>query len=556
MEPISMFWDGQRWIPEAPAPGRRTPAPIKPRRLRDWIATIPLVLLLPALLAPMLPAQAGRAVPSSDVPTLRIRGSVAPGASVKLTGAGFTPVAQAAIIWDASQTLGDVKTNQRGTFTTNATIPAKATAGKHVIAVAYEPAAVGDPPVATLEVALGDPTPAPDPTAPAPNPTTAPPPVPTQPPDPTSSPTAAPTTAPAPTPAPTATPDPTAPPPTSTRPFPAPVTSATYKVPAAIDASGSSDASADLIAFIKGVPNGSVISFPGSGVYRIDKGLLLAGRKNLVLDGNGATLRMRGAGSDEAASAFLLRGSSHIAIRQFTVIGNNPNTSTLFVPGNENAHVLSLSGWYGGGPSSYVEISNVSASHLYGDGAYLEGRNVAPYDPSHDVWIHDNDWSYIGRNAVSSIDVTDVLVEDNSFTKIGMDAWDLEPNFAAQVVRRNTFRHNSIGSYSHMTQQPGYFVSSWNPTGLSPISDILVAGNVVGGIASSNFDGNPRGLTSKFIVPNTSNVVFKNNSTTRAAIGPVIYFNHVDGVTVTGNDQPLVSGAEFGFSNCTNVTHD
>jgi len=55
----------------------------------------------------------------------------------------------------------------------------------------------------------------------------------------------------------------------------------------------------------------------------------------------------------------------------------------------------------------------------------IEGRNTAPYEPSDEVWIHDNDASYIGRNAVSSIDVTDVLVEDNSFTKIGMDAWDL-----------------------------------------------------------------------------------------------------------------------------------
>jgi len=117
-----MFWDGQRWIPEAPAAGPRNPSPIKPRRLRDWLATIPLVLLLPALLAPMLPAQAGRAVPSNDVPTLRIRGSVAPGASVKLTGSGFAPAARAAIIWDASQAIGDVKTNQRGTFTTSATI--------------------------------------------------------------------------------------------------------------------------------------------------------------------------------------------------------------------------------------------------------------------------------------------------------------------------------------------------------------------------------------------------------------------------------------------------
>jgi hypothetical protein len=554
-----MFWDGQRWIPDERPTGRRAPAQSRPRRLRDWLATIPVALLVPMLLVPMLLVEAGHSGSGGGSPVLQLRGSVSPGSSAKLVGTGFAPSARAAILWDSSAVLGDLKTNARGSFTTGATIPADASAGKHLIAVAYLPVATGDPPAATIEVALAaaansDPTAAPGPTAP---PTAAP--GPTAPPAPTPAPTPNPTpaaTPPPPDPTPNPTPDPTPPPPTSTRPFPAPVTDATYKVPASIDASGSSDASGELIAFIKTVPNGSVVSFAGTGVYRLDKGLLLAGRRNLVLDGNGATLRMKGAGSDEAASAFLLRGSSHIAIRDFTVVGNNPNTTTLFVPGNENAHVLSLSGWYGGGPSSFVEISNVTASHLYGDGAYLEGRNVAPYEPSHDVWIHDNAWSYIGRNAVSSIDVTDVLVEENNFAKIGMDAWDLEPNFAAQQVRRNTFRRNTIGSYSHMTQQPGYFVSSWNPTGQSPISDILVAGNTVAGIASSNFDGAPRGLTSKFIVPNTSNIVFRNNTTTRAAVGPVLYFNHVNGVTVTGNSQPVVSGAVAGFSNCTDVVHD
>ena len=212
-----MFWDGQRWIPDAPAPGRRSPSPIKPRRLRDWLATIPLVLLVPALLAPMLPAQAGRAVPSSsETAAIRVRGSVSPGGSVKLMGTGFTAVARAAITWDASQTLGSVRTNQKGSFMATATIPSQAAAGKHVIAVVYEPVAASSPPAATVEVALGDTT-SPDPTAaptPNPGPTTAPtPPAPTAPPtaNPTAAPTARPTTAPDPTTAPTPqpTPDPT-----------------------------------------------------------------------------------------------------------------------------------------------------------------------------------------------------------------------------------------------------------------------------------------------------------------------------------------------------------
>ena len=341
---------------------------------------------------------------------------------------------------------------------------------------------------------------------------------------------------------------------TSQRPFAPPVTTATHDVPASIDASGATNAAADLNAWIGTVPDGSVISFPAAGTFSLNEGLLLEGRTDIVLDGNGATLRMTGAANDEAASAFVLRGSDHVSIGDFTIVGNNPNTTTMY-GGGENAHVLSLSGWYGGPPSSSVEISNVTATHLYGDGAYLEGRNVAPYEPSHDVWIHDNDWSYIGRNAISSINVTDVLVEHNQFDKIGGAAWDIEPNFAEQEVSRNTFRDNVVGSYSHMTEFVGWFVSSWNVTGQSTIDDITVSGNVVAGIAAAGNDGTPRGLNSKFEVPNTSHVVFENNTALQAARGPVLYFAHVDNLTVTGNRQPVISGALAEFFECTGVVY-
>ena len=83
---------------------------------------------------------------------------------------------------------------------------------------------------------------------------------------------------------------------------------------------------------------------PGA-VYRLDAGLLLSGRRNLVLRGTArATLRMHGSGQDEALSAFLLRGSSHVRIRGFKVAGSHQDW-----PANdgERAHVLALSGWYG-----------------------------------------------------------------------------------------------------------------------------------------------------------------------------------------------------------------
>jgi hypothetical protein len=200
-------------------------------------------------------------------------------------------------------------------------------------------------------------------------------------------------------------------------------------------------------------------------------------------------------------------------------------------------------------------MSSVTGSHVYGDGAYLEGENVGDHRPSHDVWIHDNDFSYVGRNGISSINVTDVLVEDNHFTKIGYHVWDIEPNLASEQVVRNTFRQNSVGSYSYIAHLIGFFVASWNPTGQSRIDSITVAGNTVSGTASSGYDGTPRGLNMKFVVGNTSDVVVKNNSSTRAAIGPVLYFAHVSGVTVHNNDEPLISGSLARFDSCTNVDY-
>jgi len=370
-------------------------------------------------------------------------------------------------------------------------------------------------------------------------------------------------TAPPPDPTTTPAPDPTAPPPPPapdpSRPFAAPETTATYDVPGSIDATGATDASSKLNAFIAGVPNRSVIRFDGGATYRLDKGILLSARNHIVLDGNGARLKLRGAGNDEAAAAFVLRGSDHIWIRGFDVLGNNPNTTTIYTPagqgGGENQHVLSLSGWYGGPPSSFVEINNVTASHVYGDGAYLEGRNIKGVrEPSHDVWIHGNDWSYIGRNAISSINVNDLLVEDNHFDKIGGAAWDIEPNFVYEQVRRNTFRNNRVGSFGHMPQFPGWFVVSYNVEN-SPLDQLVVTGNVVSGIASSGFDGSPRALHAKFASP-ASNVVFRNNTTSRAVDGPaVLYFKNVNGVTVTGNEQPLLSSTLAMFVNCTGVSY-
>ena len=231
---------------------------------------------------------------------------------------------------------------------------------------------------------------------------------------------------------------------TTACPFGHPATTRNLKVPKSIDRTGTSNAARALNAFIAKVPNGSVIDFARPGaVYRLDAGLLLSGRRNIVLMGHGSTtLRMHGSGHDEALSAFLVRGSSHVRIRGFKVAGSHQDW-----PANvgERAHVLALSGWYASAPSHFVDLSHVTASRIFGDGVYLEGENEGDKRPSTRVCIHDNSSDYVGRNGISLINVTDVLVKHNKFDHVGYHAIDIEPNFASEEVRRIRISDNVFG---------------------------------------------------------------------------------------------------------------
>jgi len=52
-----------------------------------------------------------------------------------------------------------------------------------------------------------------------------------------------------------------------------------------------------------------------------------------------------------------------------------------------------------------------------------------------------------------------------------------------------------------------------------------------------------------------SNIVFTNNRSLVAAAGPVLRFAHIDGLTVTGNVQPLGSGTLASITDSTNVIY-
>lgn len=112
-------------VRRAPTPGP-TPTARRPRsRSRDWAATLPILLLIPALVLPIAGAEASG-------PRLRLDGMPTPGARVTVIGRGFLAGERIKLRWDGSgRRMPAVAVNGRGRFRVEIRIPAKASLGSH-----------------------------------------------------------------------------------------------------------------------------------------------------------------------------------------------------------------------------------------------------------------------------------------------------------------------------------------------------------------------------------------------------------------------------------------
>ena len=332
------------------------------------------------------------------------------------------------------------------------------------------------------------------------------------------------------------------------RPKPAVVTN-TISVPSSIDPTGSSDVTEELREFIAGVPDGSTIALEPDGLYLLGGGLELSDRSNLVLEGNGATLRQTGFGQ----SVFALVRSSMVVIRDLAIVGDNPDAGTqdAYHPdGQEYAHGIAILG------SHDVEMSGVTISGVWGDGVFIAAPGTDYADWSGRVWIHDATIELNGRMGVVVNAGQDVTVDHVVFDEIAISVFDIEPDLPDEGAMRVTFRDNTIGTYG-LTNL--YFASLFEASGLdgTVAADIVLAKNVVAG-GPGGFDGKLLGIHTRVDVRRAVNVVVTDNVGTSAAEGSefsgfVLDFAHVDGLTVSGNEQPLSSWRLLRIRDSTNV---
>jgi hypothetical protein len=515
-----MFWDGERWVPET-GPTVKRDQPARRRRLRDWLATLPILLLVPALLIPFAATEA-----ASYHPRVVVSGVPYAGAGVKLIGRGFAPGSYVQARWDNAPTrMRLFRVGRGGGFAVYVGIPATAAAGLHKISIGrVTPATAGGVALSTAALAK---TQSPilsvgvrvksRPKAPAPVTKPTPPASPIA----TSAPTPAPRATTAPTPAPTPAP--------VTKPTPAPATTPTpntsgIPVPASIDSTGATDVTASLNTWVASVPNGSTIVFKAGGVYKLSQALQLARRSGITLEGNGATLRT--SGTDNLASLIILGhayggawsgGDSNIVIRNFTLVG--PGSAS------ENQHAVQVE------DSTNVEISGITVRAVGGDGLKVGGT-------SDGVWFHDSTVESAGRQGVTVTMGQNVTVEHVAFGQIGYCVWDVESNYSTEHSSNFVFRNNTATTWGNA------FGAADGIAG-STINGITITGNTI----------SAKSLLTVIDLARRQNVVFTNNRSLVTAAGPVLRLAHIDGLTVTGNVQPISSGSLASITDSTGVTY-
>jgi hypothetical protein len=322
------------------------------------------------------------------------------------------------------------------------------------------------------------------------------------------------------------------------RPFPAPHTTRTIRISTAIDATGATNVGPALHRAIAAAPNGSVISFPAGAVFRIDGKLDIGARRDLVLLGNGSTLRIGASGASRSNTVIdIWGGSTDIAIRGFKLVGNSPMPGAL-IDGQEFAMGVNVD------IASRVEIANVTISSVYGDGLTVDNW-------ANGIWFHDSHVVSAGRSGVALLAARSVIVEHDTFDHVGLHGFNIEPFRSSGGAIGAWFRENTLGTYGTKGSAAGKWAVFFTAHGVSgaTITNVRVSRNTVAHRSIQTQVTSTTRRRSIAVVNNRSLVAQAPYYNSPA----VLWFAHVDGLTVYGNRQPLSDGSLVDITDCTNV---
>ena len=250
------------------------------------------------------------------------------------------------------------------------------------------------------------------------------------------------------------------------------------------------------------------------------------------------------------SSPFLVdHGSQRITIRDITLVGNNPDAGTAdaYHAGLENQMGVAIYG------SSDVEIANVTIKRVYSDCVYIGSRQPGLVGAHLDarLQLHPQRAQRRGHPGGQRRDHRAGPLRPGQHGSSSTSS----PTWHSEGATNVTLRDNTIGSYGLTNQYTSWVLAAEGAAG-STVSDVSVIGNTITGNPHAGYDGAPLGLNVTVRDRGSrSDFVVQDNTSSITASGPEMLFTDVDGVTVTGNRQPLSSGQLATFPGSTGVTY-
>jgi hypothetical protein len=357
-----------------------------------------------------------------------------------------------------------------------------------------------------------------------------------------------------------------------TNPSPTPPSSITYipyYIPTSIDKTGTTDVSTALNNWIQTIPNGtsttqhSKIVFPAGAIYRMSQGIRLTG-SHKTLDGQGTRIFTPPNTAGTGVALTILNSSNilvgmnwpgtgstqtnDIVIHDFFLEGDHPNPGIYDLQGGEGQANIFV------GLVNGLNIYNITASKSRGD--YID---FSGYGNSNGH-VYNFTGVNCGRNALSFLNTTDILIENSSWGICAYYWADFEPDDSlspGRVAERITLRNNTFERWDPspetLVNPPvgGGWISLSSSKTFTSTKDIRIEGN--------KLTGSHHATMQVYINQNSSirlqNISFINNSAIQwlPRTGSdnqrnfVFQAKNIDGFVVTGNKQPGAGQTNGGY---------
>ena len=204
--------------------------------------------------------------------------------------------------------------------------------------------------------------------------------------------------------------------------------------------------------------------------YRAEGTLTIRNKNDIVVEGNGATFFATQVSNVRTEAQWVIADVSNIEFSDLKIRGTHTDggqDDEAYFPEREAQHGLLVQG------GERILVHDLDITDVYGDFIYV-GRSAIGGHPTN-VFVYDNYMRRNGRQGISVIDGTNVLIESNDIADTRRATFDLEP-LPGWWVDNVWIRNNKVGPGRLM------FVAGH---GAGALNDVHIVNNVLTGKAIS-----------------------------------------------------------------------